>query len=161
MGPWFLCLLLGLIPFCWFALSNFSMIVFASSYYIVFYHVRLLSLGSLSFSNERQKRSGSEWERAWRKAARSRGRENCMREESVFNKRKNSETKQVNKNQCGACWIVSSCIHIFIQTCAQVDLWPPDTHVHTRHSTNSSTHMCIHMSMHTHPKKRNAYNFSG
>lgn len=56
------CLLLGPIPFCWLSLSNFDTIVFASSYYFVFCHVQLLSLGSLSFSNERQKRSGPEWE---------------------------------------------------------------------------------------------------
>ena len=34
-------------PSCWVALSNFDMIVFASSYYILFCHVWLLSLRSL------------------------------------------------------------------------------------------------------------------
>lgn len=39
------------------AVSNFDMHVFASFYYNIFYQVWLLSLGGLSFSNERQKGS--------------------------------------------------------------------------------------------------------
>jgi hypothetical protein len=41
-------------------LSNLEVIIFVLSYNILFCYILLLSLRSLFFSNERQKRSGSE-----------------------------------------------------------------------------------------------------
>ena len=57
MGLHFLCLLLGLFFFCWFALYNFGVTLLCSPYYILFCYVLLLPLNSLFiFSNERQKK---------------------------------------------------------------------------------------------------------
>ena len=53
---------MGLFPSCLVAVSNFNMIVFAMSYNSLLYHVSLLSLGNLFFSNERQKDHGTGWE---------------------------------------------------------------------------------------------------
>jgi hypothetical protein len=50
---------LGLFFFCWFALSNFDVIVFVLFHNILLCYVLLLSLRSLLvFSNERQKGGG-------------------------------------------------------------------------------------------------------
>ena len=72
-------------------MSNFDMIVFASSYYILFCQVWLLSLRSLFFVNE-DRGSGSGGERAGEELGGVVGEEiiigiYCMRK-NVFNKRK-------------------------------------------------------------------------
>lgn len=54
-----------LLFFCWLGLSTFDIMVSIFSYYILFCYVSLLSPGSLCFSKESQKKSGSEWEMRW------------------------------------------------------------------------------------------------
>lgn len=72
----------GLFPLC-FALTNSC-----DGFIVVVCRVWLLSLGSLFFSNESQRGSGSGWERRQRGIGRSKGgaviRKNCMRKSIYF-----------------------------------------------------------------------------
>lgn len=57
-------------------MSNFYMIAFSSSFVCCIYHVWVLSLRSLFFSIEKQKRCGFPVERKWGGTGRSKGRVN-------------------------------------------------------------------------------------
>lgn len=82
---------LGLFSVCWVALSSLDMLVFASSYCILFCHVQLLlSLRSLLFSSEREDVDQEERER-------SRVRRNYMRKECIFNNVRTKQKEAFNK----------------------------------------------------------------
>ena len=93
VGLWLFCQPSGLFPSYWTALFIFNMIIFAFSYYILFCRILLLSLISkpvlLKWETER------EWIWRWdeEEVGGVEGRKtvtriHCMREESIFNKRK-------------------------------------------------------------------------
>jgi hypothetical protein len=73
-------------PSGWFALSNFDVIFYVDLLYCIFFNVLFLSLGTLFFSDERQKAVDPDWGVCIRERSRQRrivNRMPYMRKESI------------------------------------------------------------------------------
>lgn len=96
MVSWPLCLFLGIFSSCWVPMSKFNMVIFPSSYYLLYLHLLYFTLSHLCVaSNERQKGGGTERRGGMREELKGiEGgkiifRIDCMRKECIFNTREN------------------------------------------------------------------------